>query len=128
MRHAPYTQHAFHLYSDLPALCSHMHSFRYPQHSMNNREQFSLSVVMTSETIFRLCAIVLSLVCWCCSAKTVSHQILSTRLSETQMSPYAVINPEGLVSFESIDTMLPYVLVARQYHQLPRRDGQLAYR
>ena len=45
------------LYSDVPALCSHMHFFRYPQHSMNHREQFSLSVVTTSETIFRLCVL-----------------------------------------------------------------------
>ena len=27
------------------------------------------------------------------------------------MSPYAVINPEGLVSFEPVDAMLPYELV-----------------
>ena len=73
---------------------------------MNHREQFSLSVAATSETVFRLCVL-------CCSAKTVSYQIPSTRLSEIQMSPYAVINPEGLVSFESVDTMLPYELVAR---------------
>ena len=32
------------------------------------------------------------------------------------MSPYIVINPEGPVSFESVDTMLPYVLVARRCH------------
>ena len=129
MRTAPHTQYAFHLCSDVPALCSHMHFFRYPQHSMNHREQFTLSVVTTSETIFRLCVTVLSLVCWCCSAKTVTHQILSTRLSEIQMSPFAVINPQGLVSFESVDTMLPYVLVARQCHWLPqRRDDQLVYR
>ena len=38
----------------------------------------------------------MSLVCWCCSAKTVSHQILPTRVSEIQMSPFAVIDHEGL--------------------------------
>ena len=57
MKTAPRIKYAFHLCSDVPALCSHMHFIRYPQHSMNHREQFSLSVVMTSETIFRLCVL-----------------------------------------------------------------------
>ena len=57
MKTAPLTKYAFHLYSDVPALCSHMHFFRYPQRSMNHREQFSLSVAATSETVFRLCVL-----------------------------------------------------------------------
>ena len=44
---AQHTKYAFHLYSDVPALCSHMHFFRYFQHSM----------ITTSETIFRLCVL-----------------------------------------------------------------------
>ena len=88
---------------------------------MNHREQFSLSVVTTSETIFRICVLCCPLSVGCCSAKTVSHHILPTRLSKIQMSPYAVIDHEGLVSFEPVDTMLPYVLVARRYHWLSQQ-------
>ena len=47
---APHITDAFHLCSDVAALCSHMYFIRYPQHSMNHRKQFSLSV--TSETVF----------------------------------------------------------------------------
>ena len=47
MRTAPHTKYAFHLYSDVLALCSHMYLFRCIRHSMNHREQFSLSVVTT---------------------------------------------------------------------------------
>ena len=54
---APHTKYAFHLCSDVPALCSHLYLFRCIRHSMNHREQFSLSVVATSETIFRLCVL-----------------------------------------------------------------------
>ena len=51
---APRITDAFHLYSDVPALCSHMYFFRYPQRSMNLREQFSLSVAAVAETVFKL--------------------------------------------------------------------------
>ena len=44
------TTYRFHFCSDVPALCPHTHSIRYHQHSMNHREQFSLSVM--SETVF----------------------------------------------------------------------------
>ena len=54
MKTAPRTKYAFHLCSDVPVLCSHMYFFSYSQRSMNHREQFSLSVAATSETVFRL--------------------------------------------------------------------------
>ena len=62
MRTAPHIKYAFHLYSDVPALCSHMYLLRCIRHSMNDREQFSLSVVTTSETIFRICVVLCLLV------------------------------------------------------------------
>ena len=43
MKTAPQITDAFHLCSDVPALCSNMYFIRYPQHSMNHREQFSTS-------------------------------------------------------------------------------------
>ena len=113
-------------YSDVPALCSHMHFFRYLQHSMNHREQFSLSVITTSETIFRLCVL-------CCplSVGVVPQRRFPIRFYQHDSLRFRclhVINPEGLVSFESVDTMLPYVLVVRQYHWLPqRRDKRLVH-
>ena len=50
MKTAPHITDAFHLCSDVPALCPHMYFIRCPQHSMNHREQFSLSFM--SETVF----------------------------------------------------------------------------
>ena len=47
---APHITNVFHLCTDVPALCPHTYFIRYPQHSMNHREQFSLSVM--SETVF----------------------------------------------------------------------------
>ena len=129
MKTAPRITDAFHLCSDVPALCSHMYFFRYPQRSMNHREQFSLSVAAASETVFRLRVLCCPLSVGVVPQRRFSHQIPSTRLSEIQISPYAVINPEGLVSFESVDTMLPYELVARRHHRLPqRRDRRFAHR
>ena len=55
MKTAPNITDAFHLCSDVPALCSHMYFIRYPQHSMNHREQFSLSVM--PETVFNFRAL-----------------------------------------------------------------------
>ena len=57
MKIAPHTKYAFHLCSDVPALCSHVHFFRYHQRSMNLREQFSFSVAAISETVFRFCVL-----------------------------------------------------------------------
>ena len=55
------------------------------------------------------------------SAKTVSHQVLLTRLSEIQTSLHcSAINSAGLVNLVLFNTMLPYELVAQQHHQLPR--------
>ena len=82
MKTAPRITDAFHLCSDVPALCSHMYFIRYLQHSMNHREQFSLSVM--SETVFNSRAL-------CCpldilSAKSGEFELHdSVRLKQNQV-------------------------------------------
>ena len=94
----------------------------------SSRTDFALSRSCCWDS-FQTLSTVLSLVCWCCSAMTVSHQVLLTRLSEIQISLYgSVINTKGLVSFVSFNTMLPYV--ARRYHGFHEEgtDGMHVYK
>ena len=78
-----------------------------------SRTIFALSCSCSRDS-FRTQSTELSLFCWCLSAKTVPHQVLSTRLSEIQTYLHgSAINSTGLVSFVSFNTMLPYELVVR---------------